>query len=240
MDKQLDQKPSVPNKLVIGILIAPLTVFLLVLLVMYATGRLFFFQPNPFGKAVKVPTRLEQADRNRNGVPDPLDLVREGRREILRGTIYDGRYYASGSPPEGRGACSDVIWRAYRGMGFNLKAALDADIQQRPALYGATGRHPDPAIDYRRVRNQKVYFAQHGKSLTVEVVPGDAKNLVQWQAGDLVVFDKPKEHIAIISDKRRRDGVPLLIHNCGPVASESDYLLQWPTDIVGHYRFLPE
>lgn len=54
---------------------------------------------------------------------------------------------------------------------------------------------------------------------------------------DIVTFDYPYEHIAIISDKRRADGVPYLLHNAGPTASETDKLLSWPSSITGHFRF---
>jgi len=52
-----------------------------------------------------------------------------------------------------------------------------------------------------------------------------------------VTFSNPYEHIAIVSDKRRPDGVPYIIHNSGPTPRESDDLLDWPSPITGHYRF---
>ena len=36
-------------------------------------------------------------------------------------------------------------------------------------------------------------------------------NLYQWQAGDIVTYDYPHEHIAIVSDKRGKDGVPYIL-----------------------------
>ncbi|HIE11847.1 MAG TPA: DUF1287 domain-containing protein [Desulfotomaculum sp.] len=156
--------------------------------------------------------------------------------EVKRGTSYDAGYYAS-HPPEGRGACTDVIWRAFREAGYDLKKMVDDDIRAAPEAYGSTGSRPDPNIDFRRVSNLAVFFKRHAQELTTEVRPGDQENLANWQPGDIVLFGPPYEHIGIISDKRRSDGVPLLIHNAGPRAAEGDYLLHWPSRITHHFRY---
>lgn len=187
----------------------------------------------------EVPLRISSHDENQNELPDALDFVAGARQEVDNHTIYDGSYYQQGYPPEGRGACTDVIWRAFRQGGYDLRAMVDEDIRKDPGEYGETGQHPDSAIDYRRVQNLQVFFQRHGKVLTTELKPGDKTNLIEWQPGDIVVFALPQEHIAIISDRRRRDGVPYIIHNAGPLASEADYLQHWPTPIIYHFRFEP-
>lgn len=63
------------------------------------------------------------------------------------------------------------------------------------------------------------------------------ENLQNWQAGDIVTFAQPNEHIAVVSDKRRPDGVPYILHNPGPTTSETEQLLSWPSPITGHFRF---
>ncbi len=186
----------------------------------------------------EIPLQISSYDENKNKVPDALDFVKGARQEVEGRTRYDGSYYQQGYPPEGRGACTDVIWRAFRQGGYDLRAMVDEDIQEVPAAYGQTGQNPDSCIDYRRVQNLQVFFQRHGQVLTTEIKPGDEANLINWQPGDIVVFAPPKEHIAIISDQRRRDGVPLIIHNAGPWASEVDYLQSWPTDIIYHFRFV--
>jgi uncharacterized protein YijF (DUF1287 family) len=179
-------------------------------------------------------------DQNQNGVADSLDIVAGARQEVSTGTVYDGSYFQSGYPPEGRGACTDVIWRAFKTAGYDLKTMVDNDIKNAPQTYGATGRSPDPNIDFRRVANLQIFFGRHAQALTTEIIPGDAANLYNWQPGDIVVFGLPLEHIAIISDQRGRDGVPYMIHNCGPKASEDNYyLLNWPSKITHHFRFVP-
>lgn len=148
-------------------------------------------------------------------------------------------YYAGGYPPAGEGVCTDVIWPAFQAAGNNLKGLVDEDIRRNVSAYPAVKGRPDPNIDFRRVRNLTVFFQRHDLSLPLEVRPGDASNLVQWQGGNIMVFAPPFEHITIVSDRRRRDGVPYLLHNAGPVAGGSDGLLNWPSPITNHFRFPP-
>lgn len=192
------------------------------------------------GPKCEVAQLVSAQDQNQNGVPDSIDIVAGARQEVKQGTVYDGAYFQTGYPPEGRGACTDVIWRAFKAAGYDLKTMVDNDIKKAPQAYGATGRNPDPSIDFRRVANLQIFFGRHAQELITEIVPGDAANLSDWQPGDIVVFGPPLEHIAIISDQRGWDGVPYMIHNCGPKASEDDcYLLNWPSQIIHHFRFIP-
>lgn len=186
----------------------------------------------------EVPRLISSQDKNRNGIPDPLDIVAGARQEVERGTVYNGGYFQGGCPPEGQGACTDVIWRAFKAAGYDLKKMVDEDIENAPEAYGATGREPDPNIDFRRVSNLQVFFQRHAQQLTTEVVPNDTVNLINWQPGDIVIYGQPHEHIAIISDQRERNGVPWIIHNCGPQASEGNYLLSWGSKMTYHFRFI--
>ena len=195
-----------------------------------------YLPPVPLGPKCEVPLQISMHDENKNDIPDALDIVVGARQEVTGHTLYDASYYQGGYPPEGRGSCTDLVWRAFRQAGYNLKEMVDQDIKEDPDAYGATGKHPDPNIDFRRAANLDVFFRRHALSLTTQVMPGDVSNLVEWQPGDIVVFGNGG-HIGIISDRRRPDGVPLLIHNTGPWATEGDYLLRYPSPITGHYRF---
>jgi hypothetical protein len=190
------------------------------------------------GSKCEVPQMISSQDQNQNGIPDAIDFVKGARLEVERGTVYDGSYFQGGYPPDGKGACTDVIWRAFKVAGYDLKKMVDGDIKNFPEAYGATGSHPDPNIDFRRVRNLQIFFERQGEELTTMVVPGDVTNLSSWQPGDIVVFGMPLEHIGIISDRRGRDGVPQMIHNCGPQASEGNYLLSWNSKMTYHFRFI--
>lgn len=61
----------------------------------------------------------------------------------------------------------------------------------------------------------------------------------QWQRGDIIVFQYPIDDIAIISDTRREDGVPYIIHNDGPYTEEEDSFIFWykSSKVVHHFRY---
>lgn len=176
-------------------------------------------------------------DKDTDGIYDADDIVQGARKEVANQPRYRDAYYSGGYPPENEGVCTDVVWRALKNAGYDLKAMMDQDIAQNISHYPRVNGSPDPNIDFRRVQNQIVFFSRYGKSLTTEVIPWDAENLKQWQGGDIVMFGPNYEHVAIVSDKRRRDGVPLIIHNAGPVPREEDCLLSWPSPITHHFRF---
>ena len=150
---------------------------------------------------------------------------------------YKSAYYDGGYPPPDEGVCTDVIWRAFLNAGYNLKDMIDKDIRENTSDYPRVNGAPDPNIDFRRVKNLVPFFKKFATSLTTEIIPGVAENLKEWQGGDIVVFGEPVEHIAIVSDKRRNDGVPLIIHNAGPYTLENDMIQNWPSPITHHFRF---
>ncbi|MCR4419222.1 MAG: DUF1287 domain-containing protein [Clostridia bacterium] len=191
----------------------------------------------PWVPEVQVEKVVLDHDQDGDGIPDLDDTVQGAREYVRTRPRYRDGYYAGGYPPPGEGVCTDVIWQSLRAAGYDLKAMVDADIRAHPDLYPRVGGKPDPNIDFRRVANLVVFFERHAASLTTEVRPGDPENLKQWQAGDIVVFGPPLAHIAVVSDRRRPDGVPYLLHNAGPCAAETDALLSWPTPITHHFRF---
>ena len=130
-----------------------------------------------------------------------------------------------------------MVWRALRAAGHDLKSLIDADIAASPSSYPRVDGRPDPNVDFRRVPNLVSFFKRHAQCLTTAIVPGDPENLADWQPGDIVTFAAPMEHVGVVSSRRRIDGVPLVIHNAGPRASESDILTRWPTAITHHFRF---
>lgn len=189
-----------------------------------------------FKKEVKVPEEYSLVDKNNNGIADPIDIVNQARNEIKKKTQYKSNYYVGGYPPEGEGVCTDVVWRALKGANINLKEMIDKDIKENIKFYKRVEGKPDPNIDFRRVLNQDVYFKRNCTSLTTELKQKDIDNLKQWQPGDIVVFIEGYEHVAVVSDKRDRDGIPYVIHNSPPYAREAK--LSWfEAPIHGHYRW---
>ena len=185
--------------------------------------------------ATKV--KYSKKDSNLNAIPDAIDLVNSARKEVTKKTVYKDAYYANGYPPDSEGVCTDVIWRAFKGIGVDLKALVDKDIKENTSLYPRVSGKPDASIDFRRVPNLNVFFKRHCESLPTEFKPNDRDNLNTWQPGDIVVFLKPYEHIGIISDKVTFDDMPLFIHNTPPHASEVPYFYKWTAEIAGHYRW---
>lgn len=166
-------------------------------------------------------------------------FVESARTQIGVVTKYDSSYFQKDEIPDSSGTCADVIWRALLKTNYDLYSELEKDIATNPSYYPSSPAL-DSNVNFRRVKMIKVFLEKHAQSLTTEVKPKDIENLKLWQGGDIVTFDKLKssglEHIAIISDKRHPDGVPLILHNYGEGTQENDYLLSWPAKITGHYR----
>lgn len=176
-------------------------------------------------------------DTDSDGINDYADIVQSARAQIGIVTSYDTDYYAGGYPPDNTGACADVIWRALQGAGYNFKTLIDGDMAAAGDVYPNTF---DANINFRRTQNIQTYLARHTTSLTLDVIPSDEANLMEWQGGDIVTFAQIPGglwHIAIVSDRRQNNGVPYLLHNHGYGTTEDAYLTHWPTAITGHYRF---
>ena len=124
-------------------------------------------------------------DQDGNGKDDSIDLVEGARTQVEQRPFYKSAYYADGYPPENEGVCTDLVWRAFKHAGFDLKAMVDTDIASAVNEYPRVGNMPDPNIDFRRVPNLYVFFKRHAITLTGEVIPWDAENLKEWQPGDL-------------------------------------------------------
>ncbi|MFA9398401.1 MAG: DUF1287 domain-containing protein [Clostridiaceae bacterium] len=185
---------------------------------------------------VKVPEYYSTIDNNNNSIPDCEDIVIKARQEVKNKTKYEDNYYIDGYPPDDEGVCTDVIWRAFESINVNLKDNIDKDIMENTDNYYWVDTI-DPNIDFRRVPNLYVYLENNAESLDCELIPENPDNLSTWQRGDIVVFLKPFQHIAIISDRRTRDGVPYIIHNTPPHAIENSSLEKWKDNIAGHYRW---
>lgn len=165
----------------------------------------------------------------------PHALVAAARQQIGVVTQYDTGYYHGAYPPSDRGACTDLVEQALRLSGYDLKSKIDADMQANPTRYV---HKSDPNINFRRVVNVKTFLDHHAQKLSTCV---DLECFEEgiWQPGDIVTYDQiPGSlwHIAVLSDQKNEDGIPLLIHNYGKGVVEDDYLLEWPAPITGHFR----
>ena len=105
-------------------------------------------------------------DYDHDGVDDYTAMVSGAHQEALRHPRYDSGYYQGGYPPDDRGACTDGIWRAFRQVGYDLKAMVDADIASSPVAYVGVISRPDPNIDFRRTKVLGVFLSRHAQRLT--------------------------------------------------------------------------
>ncbi len=170
---------------------------------------------------------LAETDFDQDGIDDYTDIMLGARKDAEDHPRYDGVYVQGGYPAEDVGVCTDVIWRAFREAGYNLRAIVDEDIRERPEAYPWISE-PDSNIDFRRVRNLRTYFEEHAEKLTIDV-----EDVSVWQPGDIVIFDRGN-HIGIVSDRRNRKGRPYIIHNAGQPEREEDYLKRAQPE--AHYR----
>lgn len=210
-------------------------------ILVFAFSACFYFFQDPFyylKPKITIEETKTTTDKDNDGIFDNKDIVEGARSEVINKTRYKSSYYSGGYPPKTEGVCTDVIWRALSNAGYDLKSSIDKDIRENLANYSDTISSPDPNIDFRRVKNLQIFFKGNSESLTIEVIPYDADNLKQWQSGDIVIL-KDSGHIAVISDKRRKDGVPFIIHNANTVAKEQDLLMKWYLEkrIIGHFRY---
>ena len=208
----------------------------LLTLILTASAGVFWFirylglvPPRYFSaQEFNIETVRSNIDFNRNGIDDYTDFVLGARQDALNRPRYDSSWQEKGYPPPDIGVCTDVVWRAFRHAGYNLKEMIDRDIAANTELYPYVESQPDPSIDFRRVPNLLVFFERYAQSLTTDITEID-----QWQPGDIVIYGV--SHIGIVSDRRNEKGVPWLIHNSGQPRREEDGLDRGY--ISGHYRF---
>ena len=175
-----------------------------------------------------IPASTPVSDRDGDGIPDGEDILQGVLDYTATRPRYRSAYYQGGYPTDGCGVCTDVVAAACRAAGYDLRNLVDADIREHPGEY-ADGATPDPNIDYRRVRNLRVYFRHTATSLTT-----DTARTEQWHPGDIVLFS---DHIGVISDRRDAAGMPYLIHHANPfqLRYEEDVLASYG-DITDHFR----
>ncbi len=182
-------------------------------------------------------------DHDGDGIPDPLDVLIDAKKEVLNGESYTeeaegyiGMKYPGGDVPRTIGVCTDVIVRAVRNAGLDLQKELHEDIRRAKAAYPMVKGMGDASIDQRRVGTLLPYFKRHWEQHTAKLDdPADP-----LRPGDVILMDtfpsRPgPDHIGIISDRVDDQGLPLVINNWtdGTTTAEMDLL----TFVPVLYRF---
>jgi len=168
-----------------------------------------------------------------------LKIAKAARSQVGVTTHYDPAYvalsYPGGDVPRTRGVCTDVVIRALRSLGIDLQSLIHEDMARAfrlyPSLWGHRG--PDKNIDHRRVPNIARFMERKGKAVPLSSSPEG------FHAGDFVVtrLDSGLIHIMVVSERKTRSGVPLVIHNVGAGTREEDALFAYKNE--GLYRWFP-
>lgn len=174
-----------------------------------------------------IKTYISNIDKDNDGIDDQTDILDGAKKYISTKPKYKSKYYNTGYPNDGYGVCSDVVAFALKDAGYDLQILVNEHILANKDLYDI--EVVDKNIDFRRVKNLKIYLDYNSQSLTTDI-----NDIEKWQGGDIVVF---KKHIGIVSDNRNRKGISFVIHHANPYQKyyEED-ILEYHNDIVGHYR----
>ena len=154
---------------------------------------------------------------------------------VLYDPVYTKIPYPGGDVDPSRGVCCDVIIRAYRALGIDLKQRVHEDMVSHFNLYPHNWglAHPDSNIDHLRVPNLEVFFTRFGQVRRL------SQNPIDYVPGDIVTYrlNSTHPHIALVSDKKSfwDKSRYQIIHNIGLGPRLEDNLFAYP--IAGHYRF---
>ena len=212
-------------------IIIPVIVVLIVIMIIAIIYLLYLFNYIPHKKYSNIDFNIEtyksNIDFDNDGIDDQTDVLDGVKNYVARNPKYKSKYYETGYPNDEYGVCTDVVAFGLNNAGYDLMTLVNEDIKNNIDSYNI--EVIDKNIDFRRVKNLKVYFERNTISLTTDV-----SKIEEWQGGDIIIFEN---HIGVISDSRNKNGVPFVIHHANPFQKyyEED-ILETRNDIVGHYR----
>jgi uncharacterized protein len=170
-------------------------------------------------------------------------LIKQAIEQTKQKVKYEPAYvqigYPNGDVPSNTGVCTDLVIRAYRGMGIDLQKEVHEDMakhfKEYPKLWGL--KKPDSNIDHRRVPNLMTYFERNGAKLKITA------NREDYKPGDIVTWNLQNKkvvsgitHIGIVTDQQEKgSGNYLVAHNIGGGNVLENMLFSYV--IIGHYRF---
>lgn len=208
-------------------IVIPFTIIIIIFLLIFLCSFNYLPHKKYTNKDFNIERYISKTDKDNDGIDDQTDILQNTRKYISKYPKYKSKYYETGYPNDNYGVCTDVVAFALLDAGYDLKELVNEDIKKHKNLYNID--IIDKNIDFRRVKNLRVYFTNNAKSLTTNI-----HDIAAWQGGDIVIF---KKHIGIVSDKRNKKGISFVIHHANEfqVYYEED-ILEKRTDIIGHYR----
>ncbi len=171
------------------------------------------------------------------------DAILAGAREEARKAVpyimnYEVIKYPGGDVADGTGVCTDLVIRAFRRAGIDLQKEISTDRKARLSAYPDIWdkRAADRNIDHRRCPNLVAWLKKNAITLSTETT---GEPLTDWKGGDIVFYvykgSTHPWHVAIVSDKRDTDGMPLIIDSYPPHTTESHRLDDF-APIHSHFR----
>jgi hypothetical protein len=136
--------------------------------------------------------------------PRAARLIAAARLQVGATVSYDAAYtriaFPNGDVPRDRGACTDVLIRAYRhALALDLQALINSDMRAAFAAYARTWglTVPDSNIDHRRVPNLAIWLERREAALPVPSAPSS------WQPGDIFtsLVAGTGTHVGLVSDR---------------------------------------
>jgi len=169
-------------------------------------------------------------------------LIAQAIAQTKKEVVYDASYYTikypNGDIPEGKGVCTDVVIRSYRGVGIDLQKEVHEDMKKRFSSYPKYWKlkKPDTNIDHRRVPNLMTFFKKFGTTLALSDKAED------YKPGDIVCWnlqnkksDQGITHIGIVTNVKGEGGRYKIAHNIGAGNKLEDMLFDYT--IIGHFRY---
>lgn len=197
----------------------------LVLFLILILTVISFYKTGLYDKIFKKSSTIEiiksDIDKDNDGIDDYSDILEGAKKFIKSEPKYKSKYYNGGYPTDEYRVCTDLIWYALNNAGYDFKTLIDEDIKKNKEAYDSDVG--DTNIDFRRVRNIKVYLDRNVRSLSL---------YKDFNPGDIVVY---KNHIAIVSDKVNKRKENYIIHQHAFYNYEDDGLFR--DEIIGHYRW---
>jgi len=164
--------------LLIALLIITAPIFAAVLIFSLVVIVMYFVVEDVPGEMTNddfgIASYVSNVDMDGDGIDDQTDILNSVRDYIATNPKYKSKYYDTGYPNDEYGVCTDVVAFGLKGAGYDLMQLVNEDIVANGDLYGID--KADINIDFRRVRNLKIYFERHAIKLTT-----DKNKIEEWQ-----------------------------------------------------------
>ena len=200
----------------------------IILLIIFILALYIFVPRKKYNDAdFNIETYKSSIDMDNDGIDDQTDILNNALNYISKKPKYKSKYYSTGYSNDNFGVCTDLVAYSLLNSGYDLMNLVNEDILNNKELYNID--KIDKNIDFRRVRNLKIYFDRHATSLSKNI-----NDTYEWHAGDIVVFEK---HIGIVSNVRNKRGVPYVIHHRSRFQRNYiEDILGKRYKIIGHYK----